>query len=47
MADGNGSLIQWNVVNWITIVLMVAIAFYFSGAIVALVKGGLPKTSDA
>ncbi len=44
MADGNGVLIQWNVVNWVTVVLMVTIMFFFSGLIAAFIKSNLPNS---
>lgn len=36
-------IIQWNVVNWITVVFMVAIGFAVSGMVVAFVKGNMPS----
>lgn len=36
------TLIQWNIENWITVVLMVAIAYAVVGVVVSFVKRNLP-----
>lgn len=37
-----GNYISWNMVNWITVVLMVAIGLGISAAVVSLVRSQLP-----
>lgn len=39
------TLIQWNVENWLTVVLMVAIAYAVVGIVVSFVTANLPSTS--
>jgi hypothetical protein len=39
--------IQWNVVNWITIVLMASVGAVLLGAVVAGIKTYYPAASDA
>jgi predicted lysophospholipase L1 biosynthesis ABC-type transport system permease subunit len=41
------TLIQWNIINWITILLMAAIGFAVSGVVVAFLKSNLPTVNDA
>jgi hypothetical protein len=38
--------IQWNVVNWITVVLMVAVGWLIVGAGASLVRQGLPNAGQ-
>jgi len=40
-------IIQWNVVNWITVILMVSIGFLISGTVVAFLKTNLPSAKSA
>lgn len=40
-------ILQWNVVNWVTVVLMVAIAFLVSGTVMAFLKTNLPSAVSA
>lgn len=40
--DGS-NYITWNMVNWITVVLMVAIGLGFTAAVVSLVRSNLPE----
>lgn len=37
--------ISWNVANWITVLLMVAIGMTVIGTVAAFVKNGLPKAT--
>lgn len=39
------TLIQWNIVNWITVVFMVAVGFAVSGMVVAFVKANSPTAA--
>lgn len=38
--------ISWNVPNWITVLLMVAIGMSAIGIVAAFVKNGLPTMAD-
>lgn len=40
-------IIQWNIVNWVTVVLMVSIGFLISGTVVAFLKSNMPSTAAA
>jgi len=40
-----GTYISWNLVNWITVVLMVAIGLAVASAAVSLVRQNLPTAS--
>lgn len=40
-------IIQWNVVNWITVVLMVTVGFLLSGTVVAFLKTNLPSSKSS
>lgn len=41
------TIIQWNIENWLTVVLMVAIFYAAIGGVIALVKPMLPGQQDA
>lgn len=39
--------LKWDAANWITVVLMVAIAYAAAGTVVAFVKGNLPAAATS
>lgn len=41
----NENFISWNIVNWITVLLMVAIGMTVIGAVASFVRQGLPTAS--
>ena len=43
----NENFISWNIVNWITVVLMVAIGMTLVGAVSSFVRQGLPSASTS
>ena len=40
------TVLQWNMENWLTVVLMVAIGYAFLGLGIAFVRGNLPAGSE-
>lgn len=41
------TILQWNAENWITVVLMVAIMYFFVGMITTFLRTNLPGAAEA
>ena len=44
MAEGN--YLTWNMTNWITVVLMVAIGLTITAAVASFIRQGLPSSES-
>jgi hypothetical protein len=39
------TILSWNITNWITVVLMVAVGYAIFGAAVSFLRGNMPQQS--